>query len=117
MKVLGNKDGEGRKYSYKQLTDLLKRRFGPGQQAENHMMELRHRKQGPKESLQELGQAVRELTALSYPEFDDDGRERLAKGHFSDAVEDQAIREGIYLEQGPKPCMRPFRWLLPWRIT
>ena len=33
---------------------------------------------------------------MSYPEFDDDGRERLAKGHFSDAVEDQAIREGIF---------------------
>ena len=33
---------------------------------------------------------------MSYPEFDDEGRERLAKGHFSDAVEDQATREGIF---------------------
>ena len=59
LKVLSHKDGEGKKYSYQELVGLLKRRFGPGQQAENHLMELHHRKQGAKKSLQELGQAVR----------------------------------------------------------
>ena len=76
--------------------DLLEKRYGPGQLAENHLMELRHRRQGAKETLQELGQAIRELSGLAYPELTDEGRDRLARGHFSDAIEDQAVREGIF---------------------
>ena len=40
--------------SYHELVRLLNRRFGPGHQAENYLVELRHRRQGQKESLQEL---------------------------------------------------------------
>ena len=82
--------------TYRQLLRLLEERFGPGQLAENHLVELRHRRQVPRESLQELGQAIRELSSLAYPELNDEGRDRLARGHFSDAVEDQAVREGIF---------------------
>ena len=59
-------------------------------------MELRHRRQGVKETLQELGQSIRELATMAYPEFSDESRERLAKGHFMDAITDRAIREGIF---------------------
>ena len=52
--------------------------------------------QKPKEMLQELEQAIRELTSLTYPELLKERRDRLARGHFSDAVEEQAIREGIF---------------------
>ena len=96
VKLLGNLTGGGSQVSYTELVGLLEKRFGPGQLAENYLVELRHRRQGPKESLQELGQAVRELTALAYPELLENGYDRLARGHFSDAVEEQAIREGIF---------------------
>ena len=96
VKVLGSQQEGGKNMSYSQLVRLLEERFGPGQLAENHLVELRHRRQGSKESLQELGQAIRELSGLAYPELTDEGRDRLARGHFSDAVEDQAIREGIF---------------------
>ncbi|XP_038059385.1 uncharacterized protein LOC119730498 [Patiria miniata] len=66
------------------------------QQADFHLMELRHRRQGETVTLQELGASVRELAALAYPEFSDKSRERLAKGHFMDAVKDREIREGIF---------------------
>ena len=96
IKVLGNQAGGGRELGYCQLVNLLEKRFGPGQLAEKHLMELRHRRQGAKESLQELGEAIRELSGLTYPELTEEGRDRLARGHFSDAIEEQAIREGIF---------------------
>ncbi len=96
VKVLGNLTRGGSHITYQELVSLLEKRFGPRRLAENHLMELRHRRQGPRESLQELGQSVRELTALAYPELTKEGRDRLARGHFSDAVEEQAIREGIF---------------------
>ena len=43
-----------------------------------------------------MGQAIRELAALAYPELPDEGRDRLARGHFADAVEEQAVREGTF---------------------
>lgn len=96
LKVLGNGTCKGGKQTYTELVDSLEKRFGPGRLAENHLMELRHRRQGPKETLQELGQSIKELSALAYPELTDEGRDRLARGHFSDAIESQAIREGIF---------------------
>ena len=60
------------------------------------MVELRHRRQGPKESLQELAQAVRELTARAYPEIQEGPRERLARNHFHDAIASPTVREGVY---------------------
>ncbi len=94
--MLGTQTAGGRNLTYSQLVSLLEKRFGPGQLAENHLVELRHRRQGARETLQELCQSVREMSGLAYPELTDEGRDRLARGHFSDAVEDQAIREGIF---------------------
>ena len=68
------------------MVQLLKRRFDSGLQADNYLVELRHRRQMPTESMQELGQAVRELTVKAYPELQEGARERLAKNHFHDAV-------------------------------
>ena len=53
----------------------------------------------PKETLQELGQSVRELTALAYQEFDETGQDRLARGHFMDAVTKPDITEGLFRAQ------------------
>ena len=94
LRILG--DGAKKKFTYDELVRLLERRFGPGQQAENYLVELRHRRQGAKETIQELGQAVRDLTVKAYPEISEEARERLGKNHFIDAVDSQVVREGIY---------------------
>ena len=88
--------GEKKRHTYSELLKLLDGRFGPGERAENFLLELRNRRQGPKETIQELGQAVRELAAFSYPEFTETARDRLARGHFSDAIASQSIREGVF---------------------
>ena len=58
------------------------------------LAELRTRRRRPKESLQELGQSIRELTALAHQEFDEAGQERLARCHFMDAVVRPEVRGG-----------------------
>ena len=95
LKVLSNLP-TGAPISYTQLVAQLERRFGPGQQADNFLMELRMRRRHRDESLQELGQAIRDLTSLAYPELDCAARERLARGHFSEAIEEPEIRAGIF---------------------
>ena len=72
--------------SFNELAKRLANRFSDERQAENHLMELRQRKRRPGESLRELGQSIRELTSLAYPEFEHDGRNKLARGHFMDAI-------------------------------
>lgn len=96
VKVLSNGPTGDKEMTYTDIKDRLERRFGPGQLSENHLMELRCRRQGPRETLRELGQAIRELATLAYPEIAEEGKDRLARGHFSDAIEDQEVREGIF---------------------
>ena len=90
--VLGDKSEP----SYHELMQLLERRFGPGQRAEVYLAELRGRQRKPNESIQELGHAIRRLTALAYPELAKDAQDRLGKTHFIDAEPDKEIRVGIY---------------------
>ena len=55
---------------------------------------MRKRKQN--ETLQEIGQEIQDLTSMAYPELPRQVRERLAKGHFLDAMDDPEIRAGIF---------------------
>ena len=89
------------RHSYQDLIRILGRRFGSGRQAENFLAELRHRKQGPRETLQELGQAIHELAIKAYPEIPANSRERLEKNHYIDAIDSQTIREGIHRARPP----------------
>ena len=54
LKVLNNIP-LGLQLTYTELSAQLERRFGPGGQAENFLLELRSRRPQPRESLQELG--------------------------------------------------------------
>ena len=65
-----------------ELVDRFKRRYGPGGKADVFLAELRQRRRGPKETIQELGQTIRDLTALVYPDFDEDGQIDLQEGIF-----------------------------------
>ena len=89
----------GRRLTYDELVDRMKRRYGAGGKADVFLAELRQRRRGPKETLHELGQSIRDITALAYPGFDEDGQDRLARGHFLDAILDPRIREGLFRAQ------------------
>ena len=89
----------GRRLTYAELVNRLKQRFGPAGKSEVFLAELRTRRRRPKESLQELGQSIRELTALAYQEFDEAGQDRLARGHFMDAIVRPEVREGLFRAQ------------------
>ena len=95
LKVLGSMP-VGSYLSYAELTTKLAQRFGPGKHPENYLLELRMRRRRTNETLQELGQEIRDLTAMAYPELPREVRERLAKGHFLDAINDSEIRAGIF---------------------
>ena len=96
LKTLGGKISNASDLSYRQLVGLLEKRFGPGQLAENYLLELRYRRQGPRETIQELGQGIRELSMLAYPELTEEAQDRLARTHFTEAIEDQSVREGVF---------------------
>ena len=96
IKVIGGPNVDVHNLAFKDLIGLLEQRFGPGQLAENYLLELRFRRQGHHETLQELGQAVRDLSVLAYPELPDEAQDRLARTHFIEAIDDQVIREGVF---------------------
>ena len=79
VRILGEGAYKGRKLKYEELIKVLARRFGTGQQAENFLIELRHYRQKPKETLQELSQAIHELSIKAYPEIPE---ERVREGIF-----------------------------------
>ena len=83
-------------WTYNDLKSNLSKRFSSSKQAESYLLELRSRKRRPNESLQELGRNIRELTTKAYPDFDSDGIDRLAKIHFTDAIQNPDIRTGIF---------------------
>ena len=89
----------GHRLTYDELIERMKRRYGTGGKADVFLAELRQRRRGPKETIQELGQCIRDLTALAYPGFDEAGQDRLARGHFLDAILDSRIREGLFRAQ------------------
>ena len=96
VRILGDVIRHCNGLTYRELVKSVETRFGSGRQAENFLVELRHRKQKPRETLQELGQAIHELAVRAYPEIPDNARDRLEKMHFIDAVADQTVREGIF---------------------
>ena len=87
--------GPASRDSYHEVRRILAQRFGNSHQAENYLAELRHRRQGPRESIQELGQVIQELAIKAYPDIPTPSRDRLERNHFIDAVENQSLREGI----------------------
>ena len=104
VRILGDVAHRCNELTYGELVTSLETRFGSGRQAESFLVELRHRRQRPKETFQELGQEIHELAVRAYPEIPDEARDRLEKMHFIDAVADQTVREGIFRSR-PKSLM------------
>ena len=94
QKVLADMPEESRDYA--EVIRVMNLRFGPQQRPELYFAELRAKTRGSNESLRELGQSIRRLTTLAYPDMSMDQRDMLAKTHFADAVGDQDIRMRLF---------------------
>jgi hypothetical protein len=82
--------------SFRRLMEAFSRRFNPNSQSELYRVQLRNRTRNTNESLPELGQDIRRLVQLAYPEAPPALVEMLGKDHFIDAIEDQDMRWRMY---------------------
>ena len=98
QQVLGEANGN---FSYGELVQLLEARFGSIARADVYLAELRGRSRKSGESLPQLGQAIRRLTTLAYPDMDSIAQDRLAKNHFTEALVDQRLRLAIFQTNPP----------------
>ena len=100
LKVLNPKpldsDGRQRNLTIDELKCRLERRYGSGKLAEWYLAQLQTRKQGSKESIQELGVAIDELIQEAYPEATGKLKECLAVIHFRDSILKKEIRSALY---------------------
>jgi hypothetical protein len=89
--VLGNMP-KGAKPDYKTLIKAMEDRFEPPNQSDLYRVQMRERRQIAGESLPELGQAIRRLANLAYPNATAEIRETLSKDQFVDALVDSEMR-------------------------
>ncbi|ESO82897.1 hypothetical protein LOTGIDRAFT_155939 [Lottia gigantea] len=71
---------------YSKVIGALEDRFLPQNQCQLYRAQLKARQRKPKESLPELGEAVRRLVTMSYPSADSELLQILAKDAFCDAL-------------------------------
>ena len=93
--VLGDLPPEMRT-NYSELVSALSKRFHPNNQSQLYKVQLKTRRKKIKETLPELGQAVRRLTSLAYPEASTQLLDTLAKDHFIEALDDAETRVKVY---------------------
>jgi hypothetical protein len=82
--------------TYDELKERLLNMYGPSEGADNYALELRNRKRKNGESLKSLGQSIRDLVGLAYPEITRQAKDRLERDHFKDAVDDSELRQALF---------------------
>ena len=75
--------------TYKEVKDLLVKRFGPVLLSEVHEQALQDLRLAKNQSIRELTTEVSRLTKLAYPEFDNPARERFAVKALINAINDK----------------------------
>ena len=87
---------EHKKQDYNQLVTLLGRRFNPDNQRELFRAELKNVTREDKQTLPELGEEVRRLARMAYPNAPEDMLDGIGKDHFIDALDDADLRWRVY---------------------
>ena len=95
QQVMGDLTSAERK-DYGILINAIKRRFNPDRQTELYRSQLRTRKRNVNESLPELGQAIKRLVRLAYPNAGCELLDSLGRDYFLDAIGDSSVRLQIY---------------------
>ena len=81
--------------SFKQLSALLKKRFGGEASSQVWRATLSQRKRGERESLTELAHSIMEAVVKAYPKRDDEARQDLATTYFINALVDEGQQQHI----------------------
>ena len=85
--------------SFKQLSDLLRKRFGSEASSQVWRATLAQRKRGERESLTELVHSIMEAVIKAYLKRDDDARQYLATTYFINALLDEGQQQHIYTHE------------------
>ena len=85
--------------SFKQLSALLKKRFGSETSPQVWRAALAQRKRGERESLTELAHSIMEAVVKAYPKRDDEARQDLATTYFINALLDEGQQQHIYTHE------------------
>ena len=96
MTMLSTNDIRPGVLTYWQLVDFLQGEFGPRQRVESYFTELRDREQKSGESLRDLGNDIKRLTALAHPSSNKKERDLIARKHFEVAVADAEMRRELH---------------------
>ena len=80
---------------YNQLVTALQARFDPVGRHELHRVELRNRQRRANETLSELADDIRIMVERVYPDLVIAARDRMAKDHFIDALNDSEMRTRV----------------------
>jgi len=86
--------------TYAEVVDKLRHRFGTQEQQEKFRLELRTRRRGRNEKIQELSQDIENLVVLAFPEAGSETRDVLAREAFIEALGEPALSYKIR-EKGP----------------
>ena len=100
--------GSDKDYSYGELVDILKARYGLKGQTETYRLQSRTRKQSRGESLSNLMQDIRKLMALAYPGKTSELIEEIARDAFVEALYDRNIVLQV-LTREPKSLNEAFQ--------
>ena len=88
-------------FTYEELLEKLKRRFGGQGMEEKFQTELRCRRRSKGESLRELAQDIRRLMAMAYPGEKSSLSEHIARDSFLTALDDVELELKVR-ERAPK---------------
>ena len=82
--------------TYEELVKFLRNRFQPDEQEALYKVQLRNRRRLPGESLNDLAQAIRQLTRNAYPKAPVEWRETVAKDQFIETLPERELRHQVY---------------------
>ena len=100
--------GSNKDYSYEELVDMLKARYGSKGQMATYRLQLRTRRQSRDESLGNLMQDIRKLMALAYPGKMSELIEEIARDVFIEALYDRNLALQVLMKE-PKSLDEAFQ--------
>lgn len=77
--------------TYEQMVEKLRQRYGSREQQEKFRVELKCRRRGASETLQELAHEVERLVTLAYPEAGQPTKDILARDFFIESLDSHAL--------------------------
>ena len=96
LTALSVNDVDPKEMKYDELVKLMGKEFGPRESSELYFHELSKWEQKPGESLYNLGQDIKMLTALVYPQTERKERDRIAREYFKGAITDPELRKELF---------------------